>query len=101
MSGTDINQFKGHAGSAFHSIFIAAGATETAVAAERDKFKLSAERTAIHGAAKGRIAAVNHLINFPSQYGMKGIFNFNGSLELQRLSVVGHLFLFKCLYIII
>ena len=78
MAVTDINQFKGHAGSAFQGIFIAAGGAETAVAAERDKFKLSAVRTAIHGTAIGRIAAVYHLIDIfhLSQPGMKRIFNF-------------------------
>ena len=60
---TDINQFKGHAGSAFHGIFNSAGGAETAVAAERNKLKLSAVRTAIHGTAIGRIAAVYHLID--------------------------------------
>ena len=75
---TDIYQFKGHTGSAFHGIFIAAGGAETAVAAERNKFKLSAVRTAIHGTAIGRIAAVYHLIDIfhLSQSRVKGIFNF-------------------------
>ena len=39
---TGIYQFKGHTGSAFHGIFVAAGGAETAFAAERDKLKLSA-----------------------------------------------------------
>ena len=75
---TDIYQFKGHTGSAFHGIFIATGGAETAFTAERDKLKLSAVRTAIHGTAIGRIAAVYHLIDIfhLSQPGMKGIFNF-------------------------
>ena len=75
---TDINQFKGHAGSAFHGIFNSAGGAETAVAAERNKFKLSAVRTAIHGTAIGRIAAVYHFIDIfhLSESGVKGIFNF-------------------------
>ena len=60
---TDIYQFKGHTGSAFHGIFIAAGGAETAFTAERDKLKLSAVRTAIHGTAKGGIAAVVHFFN--------------------------------------
>lgn len=60
---TDINQFKGHAGSAFHGIFIATGGAETAFTAERDKLKLSAVWTAIHGATKGGIAAVDHFFN--------------------------------------
>ena len=57
------DQFKRHTGSALHGIFISTGGTETAVAAERDKFQLSAGRTAVHGPAKGRIPAVDHLIN--------------------------------------
>ena len=54
---------KGHTGSAFHGIFIAAGGAETAFTAERDKLKLSAVWTAIHGATKGGIAAVDHFFN--------------------------------------
>ena len=75
---TDIYQFKGHTGSAFHGIFIAAGGAETAFAAERDKLKLSAVGTAKHGTTKGRVAAVYHLIDIfhLSLSGMKGIFNF-------------------------
>lgn len=74
----DVNQLKGHGRSALHGIEISTGRAETAVAAERDKFKLSAVRTAIHGTAIGRIAAVYHLIDIfhLSQPGMKGIFNF-------------------------
>lgn len=60
---TGIYQFKGHTGSAFHGIFVAAGGAETAFAAERDKLKLSAVWTAIHGATKGGIAAVDHFFN--------------------------------------
>lgn len=60
---TGIYQFKGHTGSAFHGIFIAAGGAETAFTAERDKLKLSAVWTAIHGATKGGIAAVDHFFN--------------------------------------
>ena len=63
MAVRDINKFKGHGGSAVHGIFISTGRTETAVAAERDKFELPAGRTAVHGPAKGRIPAVDHLIN--------------------------------------
>ena len=73
-----IYQFKGHVGSAFHGIFITAGGVETAVAAERDKFELTTVGAAKHGTAKGRIAAVYHLIDIfhLSLSGMKGIFNF-------------------------
>lgn len=75
---TDINQFKGHRGSAFHGIFIAAGGTETAVTAERDKFQLTAMRTAEHSTTKSWIATVDHLIDIfhLSISGMKGIFYF-------------------------
>ena len=75
---TGIYQFKGHTGSAFHGIFVAAGGAETAFAAERDKLKLSAVGTAKHGTTKGRVAAVYHLIDIfhLSLSGMKGIFNF-------------------------
>ena len=75
---TGIYQFKGHTGSAFHGIFVAAGGAETAFAAERDKLKLSAVGTAIHGTAKGRTAAVKHFVNIfhLSFSGMKGKFNF-------------------------
>ena len=37
MSVCDINQFKGHGGSASHGIEIPTGRTETAMTAERDK----------------------------------------------------------------
>jgi len=74
----NIYQFKGHVGSAFYGIFITAGGAETAVAAERDKFELSAVWAAKHGAAKGRVTAVYHFIDIFhfSLSEMKGIFNF-------------------------
>jgi len=74
----NIYQFKGHIGSTFHGIFITAVGAEPAVAAERDKFELTAVGAVKHGAAKGGIAAVYHLINIfhLSLSGMKGIFNF-------------------------
>lgn len=34
----NMNEFKGHIGSALHGIFIAAGRAETTVTAERNKF---------------------------------------------------------------
>ena len=57
VSVGNMNEFKGHRGSTFHSIFIAARRTEAAVAAEGDKFKLPAMGAAIHGTAKGGITA--------------------------------------------
>lgn len=74
----NIEEFKGHTGGAFHRVLIAAGRAKAAVASKRDKFKVAAVWTAIHGTAKGRIAAMDHLINIfhLSFSGMKGIFNF-------------------------
>lgn len=57
------DEFKGHRGSAFHSIEITAGGAETAVAAERDEFKLATMRTAEHGTTKGGITAMNHFVH--------------------------------------
>jgi hypothetical protein len=78
MAMCDINQFKGHTGSAFHGIFVAAGRAETAMTAERNKFKISAVRTAVHGTTERWITAMNHLIDIfhLSFSGMKSIFNF-------------------------
>lgn len=48
------------------------------MAAEGNKFKFTAVRTAVHGAAIRRIPAVDHLINVfhDNGTGMKDIFNF-------------------------
>ena len=75
---SSIYNFKRHGGSAVNGIFIAAGRTEAAFTAERNKFKCAAVRTAVHGTAKGRVAAVNHFIDIfhLSISGMKRIFNF-------------------------
>lgn len=63
MSMNSANKLEGHRGSTLHGIEITAGGTETAMAAERDKFQLTTVRTAIHGATKGRITAVDHFIH--------------------------------------
>ena len=78
MTVSDINELKGHRGSAIHGIFITAGRAETAVTAEGNEFQVTAMGTGIHGTAKGRFAAVDHLINvFHFCFsGMEGIFNF-------------------------
>lgn len=57
VSVSHIDEFKSHRSSALHGIKIATGRTEAAAAAERNKFKLTAMRTAIHGATKRGIAA--------------------------------------------
>ena len=63
MAVGNINEFKGHRGSALHGVEISAGGTEAAVAAERDEFQLSAMRTAVHSPAERGIAAVNHFFH--------------------------------------
>ena len=72
------NKLKGHTGSAIHGIFVAAGRAETAMTAERNKFKFPAVRTAIHGTTERWITTMNHLIDIfhLSFSGMKNIFNF-------------------------
>ena len=51
----DINQFKGHTGSAFHGIFVTTRRAKTAVAAKGDEFEFSAMSAGVHGTAKRRI----------------------------------------------
>ena len=74
----NMDEFKGHTGSAFHGILVSAGRAETAVTSEWDKFKFAAMWTAIHGATKRRITTAQHLIDIFhfSISGMKRIFNF-------------------------
>ena len=63
MTVSDINELKGHRGSAFHGIFITADRAETIVTTERNKLEIS---------------TVDHLIDIfhLSFSGMKNIFNF-------------------------
>ena len=74
----DIDELKGHGGSAFHGILVATGGAEAAVTEERDGFQFSAERAAVQGTAERRIATVNHLIDiFHFRIpGADGIYNF-------------------------
>lgn len=52
MAVLDTDELERHTGGAFHSIFVSAGGTKTAVTAERNEFEFSAVRTAIHCAAE-------------------------------------------------
>ena len=74
----DINKLKRHRSSTFHRILVTTGRAETAVASERDKFKLATMGAAIHGTAKRWITTVDHLIDIfhLSRSGMEGIFDF-------------------------
>ena len=70
-----IDQFARHGGCPLPGVKIAAGWTETGMAAKRDKMKMTAFRTAVHGAAEGGVTAVDHLINVFNlrRTGMKSI----------------------------
>ena len=61
MSVGTVNKFKRHRGRTFLTVFNATGRTKAALTAERREFHISAVRAGVHGAAKGRIAAVDHL----------------------------------------
>lgn len=63
VSVSHVDEFKSHRSSALHGIKIATGRAEAAAAAERNKFKFAAMRTAIHGITKKGITAVDHFIN--------------------------------------
>ena len=63
VSVLNVNDFKGHRGSAVNGILGAAGRAETAVTTKWYKFKRATGRTAIHGTAKGRVTTVNHTVN--------------------------------------
>lgn len=78
MAVLDTNEFERHTGGAIHSIFVATGRAKTAVTVERNEFEVRAVRTRVHGTAKRRITAVDHLIDIfhLSFSGMKSIFNF-------------------------
>ena len=55
MTMSDVDEFKGHTGSTFHGIFISTRRTKAAVAAKRDKLKITTMGAGIHGTTKGRI----------------------------------------------
>ena len=60
MAVMGIYQLKGHRGSAFHGIFIAAGRAEMAMASERDRFKFSAAGASIHCPTESRVATADY-----------------------------------------
>ncbi len=74
----DFYYFERHSSCPVHGVFITTGRAEAAFAAERDKFKVPAFFTAIHGAAVRRVTAVYHYIYviFDRITGMQDIFNF-------------------------
>lgn len=68
----DVQNLKGHGSSTVDGVFCTAGGTETAVAAERDKFKFSTFVTAIHGTAERRVTTVKHPVDIPDD-GLPGM----------------------------
>ena len=63
MAVSNVNEFKSHGSSAFHRVFIATGRAETTVTAERDKLKIAAMITAIHGTAEGGVTTMDHFVH--------------------------------------
>ena len=78
MTVIAVDELKGHHGGTIDAILVTTGRTETALAAERDKFKLAAMRAGIHSTTEGGVTAVDHLINIINDNitGMKGIKHF-------------------------
>ena len=73
-----LNNFERHGSGALDGIEISAGRTETAFAAERNKFERTTRRTPVHSAAASRISAMNHLFDAfkNNRASFKGVFNF-------------------------
>ena len=78
MAVLDTDELERHTGGAFHSIFVSAGGTKTAVTAERNEFEVPTVRASVHSAAERGITAVDHLIDifYLSFSGMESINNF-------------------------
>ena len=78
MPVSNINQFERHVGGTFHGILIPAGRAETTVTAERNEFKFTTFRAAVHGTAIRRVTAINHLLDVfnHSVARMKSIYHF-------------------------
>lgn len=77
MAVSAVYKFKGHIGRTILRIFNAASGAETAFAAERNELHVTAVWTDIHGTAKRRVAAVDHLRDIFHFHisGMKSILN--------------------------
>ncbi|GFI58731.1 hypothetical protein IMSAG025_02195 [Muribaculaceae bacterium] len=78
MTVGDIEQLKGHGSSTLHCVGISAGRAEAAMAAERNKFELSTEGTAIHSPTKGRVT-----LEFP----LIRIFIISGTNTARRIGL--------------
>ena len=78
MAVVAVDQFACHGSCPFPGVKVAAGRTETGMAAKRDKVKMPAFGAAVHGTAEGGVTAVDHLINVFDLRGtgMKSIHDF-------------------------
>ena len=63
MTVSDINELKGHRGSAVNGVLGSTDRTETTMASERNEFESTTFRTTIHCTTKRRITAINHAVN--------------------------------------
>lgn len=59
------DNLKRHGSSPVNRVHVAAGRTETGMAAKGNKFKVATGRAGIHGTTKGRITAMNHFFYIP------------------------------------
>ena len=73
-----LNNFERHGSSTLDRIEVSTGRTETAFAAERNKFERTTRRTPVHSSAASRISAMNHLFDAfkNNRASFKGVFNF-------------------------
>ena len=58
MSVGTVDQFKGHGGRTFLTVFDTAGGTKAALTTERNKLHITTVRADVHGTAKGWVTAV-------------------------------------------
>jgi hypothetical protein len=74
----DLDQFKRHAGGAFHGILVTARWTESTVTTEGNKLQVATFGAAIHGATESGVTTMNHPLDIfnDSVARMKGINHF-------------------------
>ena len=63
MTVSDINELKGHRGSAVNGILCSTGRTETTVTSEWNEFESTTFSTTVHCTTKRWITAINHTVN--------------------------------------
>ena len=63
MAVSTLNKLKGYEIGSVLTVFDTTGWTESALTAERDKFKIAAFGTGIHCPTERGVTTVNHLVN--------------------------------------